>query len=220
VLPVETGGPTARHAGGIAAKLWHFVNDSGLVEGGEGAVVDAIDALRAKSGGQATGWALDAAVGLADSRGGRAVVFIDEAQRIDAWDDREPAATEILARMRAPERPVTFLFAGSEPSLIETLFADGGLLEYDALDFDLSPIDSQPWREGLRRAFRELGLEIRDTAIELILDATHGQPHRTMLVANRAAEQAEFAEQVIADDAVVLVALAEARHSRLWEIDP
>jgi DNA polymerase III delta prime subunit len=207
-------------ASGIATKLWRFAGDSGLLDGDDTSITDALDALRAESERQSVGWALDAALALATRQGGRAIVFVDEAQRIDDWEDREIAAAEIRARMRTPTRPITFLFAGSEPSLIRTLFAHGGLLEYDALDFDLSPIDFQPWREGLRRAFRELNLEITDLAMDLILEATQGQPHRTMLVANRAAEQAEFAEQVIADEAVVAVALAEARSSRLWEIEP
>lgn len=103
--------------------------------------------------------------------------------------------------------------------MLRTLFEDGGLLEYDAHDFELSPIDPQPWREGLRRAFRELGSEITTRAVDVILEATGGQPHRTMLAANRAHEQATFAEQAVVDDAVAKAGVRAARNSRLWELD-
>jgi hypothetical protein len=145
------------------------------------------------------------------------IVFIDEAQQLDAWNDREEVASELLARMREPGAPVTFLFAGSEPSLVKTLFTKGGLLEYDAHDYPLSPIDPQPWREGLRRAFRALDAEITTRAVDLILEATDGHPHRTMLVANRAHEEAEFAHEAVVDEALAEVAVRAAKESRLWE---
>jgi hypothetical protein len=181
----------ARQAGGLAVKLWNMVRGTGV---GQGEEADAIDAalreLTARAGGARTlGWAFDAAAELAADRGGRAIVFVDEAQLLDAWEAREPVAAVLLRRMREPETPITFMFAGSEPTLVRTLFGDGGLLEYDAHDFKLSPIDPQPWREGLRRAFRELGSEITTRAVHVILEATSGQPHRTMLAANRAHEQ-------------------------------
>jgi hypothetical protein len=163
------------------------------------------------------GWALDAALALAEESGGRAIMFIDEAQLLDGVSDREEVAAELLAQMRAPEAPVTFLFAGSEPSLVKTLFTKGGLLEFDAHDFSLSPIDPQPWREGLRRAFRALEAEITTRAIDLILEATDGHPHRTMLVANRAHEEAEFAHESVVDEALAEVAVRTAKGSRLWE---
>jgi DNA polymerase III delta prime subunit len=162
-------------------------------------------------------WAFEAAVRLAEERGGRVIIFIDEVQRLHGWADRDEVAADLLARMREPDTPVTFLFAGSEPSLVQTLFSEGGMLEFDAHDFPLSPIDPQPWLEGLRRAFRALGAEITTRAVDFIVDATGGRPHRTMLVANRAHEEAEFAEEAVVDEAVAVAAIKRAKASRLWE---
>jgi DNA polymerase III delta prime subunit len=212
---------TAMQAGSIAVRLWNLVRGAGVADGEEGDVIDAAvkDLRAAAAGDRQLGWALDAAVELAAGRGGRAFAFIDEAQLLDGWQDRDETAAALLARMRQPETPLTFLYAGSEPSMLRTLFADGGLLEYDALDFRLSPIDPQPWLEGLRRAFRELGMDINTHAIDRILEVTGGQPHRTMLAANRAHEQAAFAEETVVDDAIAEAGLRAARESRLWELD-
>jgi hypothetical protein len=207
----------ARQAGNLALRLWNLVRGAGLIEGEEGEAIEAlVEELRVATD-RGTGWALDAAVHLAEDKGGRATVLIDEAQLLHDWADRDQVAAQLLARMRAPERPIAFLFAGSEPSLVQTLFSKGGLLEFDAHDFHLSPIDSQPWREGLRRAFRALDAEIATRAVDLILEATAGHPHRTMLVANRAHEEADFAHEAVVDEAVATVAIERARDSRLWE---
>jgi hypothetical protein len=211
----------ARQAGSLAAKLWNMARSVGAAQGDEADAIDAaLKELRAaRTADRGPGWALDAAVKLAVERDGRAIVFIDEAQLLHGWDDRAAVAAALLARMREPQKPISLLFAGSEPTMLRTLFDDGGLLEFDALDFHLSPIDPQPWREGLRKAFRELGSDITIRAVDLILDATGGQPHRTMLAANRAHEQAVFAEQDVVDDAVASAGVRAARDSRLWEID-
>jgi type II secretory pathway predicted ATPase ExeA len=208
----------AWQAGNLALRLWNLVRGAGLVEGDEGQAIEAIvQEMRAGAERGDRGWALDAAVALVEEKGGRVVVFVDEAQQLDGWNDREEVAAELLARMREPEAPVTFLFAGSEPSLVRTLFAKGGLLEFDAHDFPLSPIDPQPWREGLRRAFRALDAEITTRAVDRILEATDGHPHRTMLVANRAHEEMEFARETVVDEALADVAVRTAKESRLWE---
>jgi len=208
----------ARQAGNLALRLWNLVRTAGWVESDEGQTIDAaVQELRAAAERGDRGWALEAAVALAGENGGRAIVFIDEAQQLDGLNDREEVAAELLARMREPEAPVTFLFAGSEPSLVKTLFTKGGLLEFDAHDFPLSPIDPQPWREGLRRAFRALDAEITTRAVDLILEATDGHPHRTMLVANRGHEEAEFAHEAVVDEALADVAVRTAKESRLWD---
>lgn len=209
---------SARQAGNLALRLWNLVRSAGYAEGEEGQAIDAVmQEMRAAAEGVDRGWALEAAVELAEEHGGRAIVFVDEAQQLHGWNDREEVAAELLSRMREPATPVTFLFAGSEPSLVETLFARGGLLEFDSLDFPLSPIDPQPWREGLRRAFRALDAEITTRAVDVILEATDGHPHRTMLVANRAHEEAEFAHEAVVDEALAEVAVRTAKESRLWE---
>jgi DNA polymerase III delta prime subunit len=207
----------AREAGTLALRLWNVVREAGVVEGDEGEAVDAVLAEMSPLAGRGPGWGFDAAVKLAEERGGRAIIFIDEAQRLHGWADRDQVAADLLARMREPDTPVTFLFAGSEPSLVQTLFSTGGMLEYDAHDFPLSPIDPQPWLEGLRRAFRALDAEITTRAVEVIVDATDGHPHRTMLVANRAHEEAEFAKEAVVDEAVAVAAINRAKASRLWE---
>jgi hypothetical protein len=118
----------ARQAGGLAIKLWNMVRGTGVAQGEEADAIDAaLRELTARAGGARTlGWAFDAAAELAADRGGRAIVFVDEAQLLDAWEDREPVAAVLLRRMREPEKPITFMFAGSEPRWCGPCLATAG----------------------------------------------------------------------------------------------
>lgn len=202
---------------GLGYELWDLLRPSVGLSGDDAqAVDDELAAMRASgSAGAYLTWAFDDVI-AAGREGKGAVVFLDEVQALDYWRDQDAVSAEIGGRLRQPDPQITLLFAGSEPSLVSSLFAKGGLLELDAVDFHLSPIDAQPWREGLRRAFRELGLNITDDAVDHILRATHGEPHRTMLVANRTAEVAQFAEVDVADEALADEGLEAARRMRLW----
>ena len=201
----------------LGYALWDLLRPSAGLSGDDAqAVDDELAAMRASGpAGAHLTWAFDDVI-AAGREGMGAVVFLDEVQALDYWRDQDAVATEIGGRLRQPDPQVTLLFAGSEPSLVASLFAKGGLLEFDAVDFHLSPIDPQPWREGLRRAFRELGLDITDDAVDHILRATGGEPHRTMLVANRTAEAAQFAEVEVVGEVLAEDGLEAARKTRLW----
>jgi hypothetical protein len=207
------------HSGEAAGshRLWDVLRPPG---GLSGTLADAVDNLvrvmrTSQSAGSYLTWALDLAIDSGKERDGT-VIYLDEIQMLESWADHDAVATELRGRLRQPDGNLTFLFAGSEPTLVESLFADRGLLEFDAVRFPLSPIDAQPWREGLRKAFHELGLEITIPAVDLILRSTDGEPHRTMLAANRTAEAAEFAELAEADEFVAEQGVVAARADRLW----
>ncbi len=126
--------------------------------------------------------ALAAVVHAGRDRG--AVIFLDEAEALHGQPE---AADALRAVMRASSRTLTLLFAGSEPSLMETLFASDGLLETNAQPFALEPVIApHAWMEGLRAHMREyLGVTIDRGAVHILLDASGGHPYRTMLAANR-----------------------------------
>lgn len=143
-------------------------------------------------------------------------MFFDEAQQLGVWPDGLELQQELRVRLRDPERQSTFLFAGSAQSMMETLFAADGLLEWDGQQFELSPVTDEPWREGLRRAFRELGTEITLRATEAILDGADGRPMRMMLIANRAHLLATLVEADTIDHELAAQAVREAQRDRLW----
>ncbi|HXB15424.1 MAG TPA: hypothetical protein VNV44_06730 [Solirubrobacteraceae bacterium] len=118
----------------------------------------------------------------AESQDSSAVVLIDEVQAITALPDR--GAIEALFRDRLAARSApSFVFAGSERTAMETLFAEGGMLHFHGIAHSLKEIAETDWREGLSRAFRALGCEITEDAITELLQESGGAPHRTMLIA-------------------------------------
>jgi hypothetical protein len=204
----------------LGYELWERIQPSiGFGEEDMDAIDRALEVLRASGSGSAQlTWALDYAA-TAGRAGEGVAIFLDEIQRLEWWADHGEVAAELSGRMRQPDGEITFLFAGSEPSLVKSLFGKDGLLEHNALEFQLSPIDHQPWREGLRRAFKELGLTITDVAVDLILAASEGRPHRTMLAANRTAETTQFAELTEADTVAAEQGVVAARANRLWDAE-
>ena len=121
--------------------------------------------------------------------------------------------------MTAPRRTVTFLFAGSEQALTESLFEEGGLLEVQGQPFELDEITAHAWTEGLRAHMREyLDVTIARSAVGILLDASGGHPYRTMLAANRAHARARELVQAHIDDALAYDAVARARRDRRWSL--
>ncbi|HKP90117.1 MAG TPA: hypothetical protein VJT75_09105 [Thermoleophilaceae bacterium] len=163
---------------------------------------------------------IDEIEALARSRGCSAVVFLDEIQEIARWEDSDQAQGELRARLRRPGGHLRFLFAGSQPSLVETLFRRDGALDFQGLEQPLAPISSDDWHDGLRRAFDLLGCEIEDRAIDEILEASGGHPMRTMLAARETHALAEVHRTPpAADYGIAVVAVDRARRTHLWQAD-
>ncbi|MGO9974812.1 MAG: hypothetical protein ACLP01_18825 [Solirubrobacteraceae bacterium] len=103
---------------------------------------------------------------------------------------------------------------------METLFADGGLLETNAQPFALEPvIATHAWMEGLRAHMREyLGVTIDRGAVDILVDASGGHPYRTMLAANRTHALARELVQTHIDEALAGTALARVRRDRRWSL--
>jgi hypothetical protein len=203
-----------------------------LHERGRGALATLDDDLRASvegllglirtdrpEGVSQIGAVLDEVEALASERNCHAIVFLDEIQDIARWPDTSQAQAELRARLRHPGGRVRFLFAGSEPSIVDTLFRREGALDFQGIEHPLAPIDDAAWHEGLERAFRELGCTIEASAIGEILDASQGHPLRTMLAARETHALAEVHGRPVADYGVAVVAVDRARSSRLWEAD-
>jgi hypothetical protein len=105
------------------------------------------------------------------------VVFLDELQRLAGSGE---GTVERLARvMRRPLRRVRLLFAGSETTSMNALFAAGQQLHNHALDFELPQIAAEDWRAALPGRFAEAGSTIHADALELVIHAAPGRPLRT-----------------------------------------
>ncbi len=205
----------ARKAGGFALRLWRTVlaaeehpdADHQLAE----AVVEELTGVPASA---TVAQALEALDRVGSKHG--AVVLFDEAHALHAMPE---VATALRAVMNAPDRAVTFLFAGSDRSLMGSLFSEGQLLEVQGQPFELQEIPRHLWLEGLRtHCLDYLGVTVSRSAIEVMLDASKGHPYRTMLVANRAHARAKELAQSAIDDAVARDAVDRARRDRRWSL--
>jgi hypothetical protein len=149
-----------------------------------------------------------------------AIVFVDEIQAISTWADSEALQALLRQRLRRSGGTVGYLFAGSEPTAVETLFHRGGALDFHGIEHRLEPITGPAWFEGLRRAFALLGSAIDDPAIDMILEASENHPLRTMLAARETHARAEtVVPSGHANLAIATLAVAAAKRQRLWAID-
>jgi len=205
----------------LAFRLWDRTRDISIP-----GVTDQEDALIAKGivelispdrddvGNVAA--ALQGVERLAADRATHAFVFIDEAQELAGWPDAIPLQSELKTRLRTVGRRTTFLFAGSHPSMMARMFAQGGLLEYDGQHLKLSPLLEDLARDDLRRSFRELELDVASRALDNFLIAAEGRPVRLMIAANKASRLAVETGQTLIDAALAAQAIAEARDDRFW----
>ena len=132
---------------------------------------------------------LDAALALAEQMADRdqkrLVVLLDEFQEVNRL-----GGTLLLQRMRAhfqQQRWCTYLFLGSQASLLHALFSERqrALYRFARLR-DLPPVPDEAWRMYLHRKFEGAGLELTPDGADTLLARTGGHPYGLMQVANRA----------------------------------
>jgi hypothetical protein len=178
------------------------------------------DAVRDRSGTRQLEHALDCIDASSADTGHRAVILIDEIQEIGRWPDSEALQDLLRSRLRRAGGNTSFLFAGSEPTSIDTLFRRGGALDFQGIEQRLEPISALAWFEGLKRAFSLLEAKIDDGAIDVILEASENHPLRTMLAAR---ETHAMAETLVppghATRGVAVRAVETAKGQRLWQIE-
>lgn len=148
-----------------------------------------------------------------------ATVLIDEIQAITKLPDAAALQALLRSRLTGRESVPTFIFAGSEPTAMDTLFAAGGMLEFHGISHSLHAIGENDWNEGLVRAFHALGCSVTEDAIAELLLESGSQPHRTMLIAretHRIAQTSSTPKTVSRGH--VVAGVHAAREGRLWPI--
>ena len=132
---------------------------------------------------------LDAALALSEQMAARdqkrLVVLLDEFQEVSRL-----GGNLLLQRMRAhfqQQRWCTYLFLGSQASLLSALFSERQRALYRfALLRDLPPVPDSAWRFYLQRKFDAAGLDLTPEGADTLLARTGGHPYGLMQVANRA----------------------------------
>lgn len=147
--------------------------------------------------------ALNLAEEIAVRDGRHFIILLDEFQELDRF-----GGAPLFQRVRAilqQQRHVTYLFAGSQASVLRALFTDRRRALYRfALLMDLPGIPPDAWMAYLTRKFANANLGISELALGWMLDRTGGHPYSLMQVANRtylaalAANQPDVTAELVA----------------------
>jgi len=110
----------------------------------------------------------------------RAVVYFDEFQDVLAVQGLDGLLRSHIQHHRAN---VTYVFAGSEPSMLRALFSDRSRPLYgQAHPFRLGRISPEALHEHLTSRFKETGKDAGEAGAEIVLLGA-GHPQRTILLA-------------------------------------
>ena len=90
---------------------------------------------------------------------------------------------DLIRRLRSifqRQQHCTYLFLGSRPTMLKTLFSNRRQAFYRfAVQNDLPPVPDAAWRKYLVAKFSSVGMEITPAALDLILNETGGSPVRS-----------------------------------------
>jgi hypothetical protein len=162
----------------------------------------------------------DAALRALDARGqavdARAVIVLDEAQEIAAWDDTIPVQNALASTIKRAGSSVAFVVSGSEKHTLEALFdQDESPLRGLGVRVTLPPISRDDWVSGLLERYAQAEIEIATDEIHQILYYSVELPLPTMLICQHTLD---WLENDVVTAATVTQAIADARRHPSWEL--
>jgi hypothetical protein len=129
--------------------------------------------------------ALHALLGLPDQlagKGGRVLIVFDEFQSIGAVDGAEGL---IRTYVQAQRETASYLFCGSQPSMMARIFGDQARPFYaQAQRFELGRLDLGVLTSWVSDIFDQTGRTECEPAIAVLMDRAAGHPQRSMLLAH------------------------------------
>jgi uncharacterized protein len=156
---------------------------------------------------------------IADDRGKKIVVVLDEFQEAPAIDSHLPALIRSVWQM---QQDVSHVFLGSKRHMMERLFTHQNEPMYRmAKPMILDPIDSSVFAAYIRDRFAATEQQITDSAVGRILEITDSHPHDTQELASfawgLAATEQTTATPELVDRALDRVLRAEnSRYTEIW----
>jgi len=136
---------------------------------------------------------LSALMSTAEETGRLVILFIDEAQEIARWSDSDDVQRALAYFMRHRQGMVAVVFAGSDRSATEALFADGMPMHWTFDPFEIPEIEREDWHPGLVDRFALDRKGIAAAEIDKILNYSDRHPLVTSRVAKEALRQARTA---------------------------
>lgn len=150
---------------------------------------------------------------LARQKGKRALLFLDELQRVVDYADGEIVLRDLIDIYGASSEAVV-LVDGSNERALDGMFGEpvhfGKLVDRIELD---ARIPRTNWRAPLTERFSRAGLLLEDTARDKLLTWSDGRPYATMAAARYTAQSARRTSANTATDFDVRMGIDEAeRH--------
>ncbi len=150
---------------------------------------------------------------VAKKDGKRLVLFLDEFQSILDFEDGKVQTRQQQMRAAFQRSPqVSFLFAGSIEHLMRDIFGenDRPFSNFGGF-YDLAPISSDDWIEGIQGRLGKDGCTIDQPALERLIELGELHPRSTMLIAQQAHLASIFEQTKRIDSSLVETGFRTAR---------
>lgn len=151
----------------------------------------------------------------------RMAICLDEFQEIRSFDGA--AIENALRNAVQGQRDVGYVFAGSQPSLMEEMLAAERPFYKAGPRLFLKKIPPEPWREFIRTQFGRRGRKVADEATELLLATADPIPYDVQRLAHELWDYAELSgARLLGVEAIRrvtrrLVGSQTEYYERLWE---
>lgn len=158
---------------------------------------------------------------LAQNAGLRIAICLDEFQQIANFDSR--SVEDVLRNEVQRQRQVGYVFAGSQPSLVEEMLSRGRPFHGAGPKMFLDKIPGNAWKEFIVRQFHRRKRVLREHILDELLQAADLIPYDVQRIAHELWDYAELADKRTLDVEDLnhvmdgLVASQSVLHERIWE---
>jgi hypothetical protein len=130
---------------------------------------------------------------LAKNGGFRMAICLDEFQQISQFNGG--SVENVLRNQVQQQREVGYVFAGSQPSLMEEMLSSRRPFHKAGPQMFLDKIAPQDWNEFILGHFRQRGRTLDDAALEIILNAADLIPYDVQRIAHELWDYAEIKDK-------------------------
>ncbi len=158
---------------------------------------------------------------LARNAGFRMAICLDEFQQIAQFNGG--SVENVLRNQVQQQREVGYVFAGSQPSLMQEMLSSRRPFHKAGPQMFLDKIAAADWKEFIARQFRKRGRTLDDAAMETMLAAADLIPYDVQRIAHELWDHAELKDKRRLDRSDVhsvvaaLVTSQSAYYELLWE---
>jgi hypothetical protein len=149
---------------------------------------------------------------LARNGGFRMAICLDEFQQISEFDER--SVEQNLRNAAQRQREVGYVFAGSQPSLMEEMLAPKRPLHRAGPKMFLDKIPAAAWKEFIVGSFRKRGRTVDEQGLEILLTSADLIPYDVQRIAHELWDYGELNDkrQLDASDVNFVVERLVASH--------